>query len=270
MARCRRGSRRRRSRAEARVGRIPGESEIRSLRAHRSPHSHAVAGILLVEDDAAARHLLRVLLERDEHTVWEAESPDTAWQVLEAEAAPDLAIVDLRLGESTGIEMMRQWRADPIWAPLPVVLCSASPDRESVLSSAQLGAAAFLTKPYDATRIRTAVAKALATKWVRRHFEDPVTVTRRLSTDRDHVAQKVKAFFAELRSVLHVVIETEEERKAATVHLAALRRTSAELGLTSVELALAEWEKAGVGEATAPDLVKRSPVVARLFAALGV
>ena len=58
----------------------------------------AVAGILLIEDDAAARHLLRALLERDSHTVWESASPDEAWTVLEDRAAPDLAIVDLRLG----------------------------------------------------------------------------------------------------------------------------------------------------------------------------
>ncbi len=230
----------------------------------------AVAGILLIEDDAAARHLLRVLLERDDHTVWEAESPDSAWRVLEAEAAPDLAIVDLRLGESTGIEFMKRLRGDPIWAALPIVLCSATPDRESVLSSVQLGAAAFLTKPYDSHRIRAAVDKVLATKWVRKHFEDPVAVTRRLSTDRDHLAQQVKAFFAELNSVFHVVVETEEERKAATVHLAALRRTSAELGLRSMELALAEWEKSGVGESTAPELVRRAAVMVRLFAAMGV
>ena len=53
-----------------------------------------MAGILLIEDDAAARHLLRALLERDSHTVWESASPDEAWTVLEERAAPDLAIVD--------------------------------------------------------------------------------------------------------------------------------------------------------------------------------
>ncbi len=230
----------------------------------------AVAGILLIEDDAAARHLLRVLLERDAHVVWEAGSPDDGWRVLEETAAPDLAIVDLRLGEASGIDLMRRLRADPIWAALPVVLCSATPDRESVLSSAQLGAAAFLTKPYDAQRIRAAVSKALVTKWTRKHFEDPVTVTRRLSTDRDHVAQLVKAFFAELQTALRVVVETEEERKTAVVHVVALRRTAADLGLLSVEMALSEWEKAGVSHDTVPEVLRRVAVLARLFGALGV
>ncbi|MFT3830084.1 MAG: response regulator [Opitutaceae bacterium] len=229
-----------------------------------------MAGILLIEDDAAARHMLRVLLERDAHTVWEAASPDEGWKVLEEAAAPDLAIVDLRLGEATGIDLMRRLRGDAIWAALPVVLCSATPDRESVLSSVQLGAAAFLTKPYDALRIRAAVAKALATKWTRKHFEDPVTVTRRLSTDRDHVAQVAKQFFAELQAATRVVVETEEERKTALVHLIGLRRTAADLGLHSIELALAEWEKAGGGQQSAPDLIRRTAVISRLFGALGI
>ncbi len=230
----------------------------------------AVAGILLIEDDAAARHLLRVLLERDSHAVWEAASPDDGWKVLEETATPDLAIVDLRLGDASGIDLMRRLRADPLWGALPVVLCSATPDRESVLSSAQLGAAAFLTKPYDALRIRAAVSKALATKWVRKHFEDPVTVTRRLSTDRDRVAQLAKHFFGEIQAALRLVIETEEERKAALVQIAAFRRTAADLGLQTIELALAEWEKAGVSHETVPALLKRAAVLGRLFMALGV
>ena len=189
---------------------------------------------------------------------------------LETRAIPELTIVDLRLGEGSGIDFTRRLRADAIWAPLPVVFCSATPDRESVLSSAQLGAAAFLTKPYDATRIRAAVGKALSTKWTRKHFEDPVTVTRRQSTDRDHIAQKVKTFFADLQTALHAVVETEEERKAALVNVVGLQRQAADYGLHSIELALAEWEKAGAGHESIPNLLSRSAVLARLFSSLWI
>lgn len=229
-----------------------------------------MAGILLIEDDAAARHLLRAILERDSHTVWEAGSPAEAWKLLEESATPELAIVDLRLGEATGIDFMRRLRGDDIWATLPIVLCSASPDRESVLNSVQLGAAAFLTKPYDAQRIRAAVAKALSTKWPRKHFEDAISVTRRLSTDRDHVAELAKAFFAELQTALKAVVETDDERKTALAHLATLRRSAADLGLHTVEAALAEWEKAGAAHDAIPARLQRAPVLARLFAALGL
>ena len=90
--------------------------------ARRTLMLRTVAGILLIEDDSAARHLLRVLLERESHTVWESASPDEAWSVLAEAAAPDLAIVDLRLGEASGIDLMRRLRADAIWATLPVVI----------------------------------------------------------------------------------------------------------------------------------------------------
>ena len=229
-----------------------------------------MAGILLIEDDAAARHLLRVLLERDSHDVWESASPEEAWTVLEERAAPDLAIVDLRLGEASGIDFITRLRADEIWAPLPVVLCSATPDRESVLSSARLGAAAFLTKPYDAQRIRAAVNKALMTKWSRKHFEEVGSVTRRLSTDRDRVAQLAKEFFAELQTALRVVVETEEERKTALVHVVGMRRTAANLGMLTIEGALGEWEQAGVVQEKAPGLLGRASVLARLHERMGV
>jgi len=230
----------------------------------------AVAGILLIEDDAAARHMLRVLLERDDHHVWEAASPDEGWNELEARATPDLTIVDLRLGEASGIDFVRRLRADPIWAALPVVLCSATPDRESVLSSAQLGAAAFLTKPYDALRIRAAVGKALSTKWTRKHFEDPSLVTRRSSTDRDLVAQQAKRFFSELQALVCVAAETEEARKAVLVQFVALRRMAESCGLHSLGLALEEWEKSGCAHTSVPDLLRRSAVLARLYGALWI
>jgi CheY-like chemotaxis protein len=229
-----------------------------------------VAGILLIEDDAAARHLLRTLLERDAHTVWEAASVDDAWKVLEEAAIPELAIIDLRLGEANGIDFIRRMRSDPIWGALPVVLCSATPDRDSVLHSVQLGAAGFLTKPYDTQRIRAAVGKALSTKWVRKHFEDPVSVTRRLTTDRDHLGQQTKKFFAELQGMQHLVLETEEERKTASAHAVALQRSAAEFGMISLSQAFSEWMTAGISETTMPALVKRGAVVARIYNGLGV
>ena len=54
--------------------------------------------------------------------MWESGSPDEAWKVLEESAVPDLAILDLRLGDASGIDLMRRLRADPLWAALPVVI----------------------------------------------------------------------------------------------------------------------------------------------------
>ena len=67
-----------------------------------------------------------------------------------------------------------------------------------------------------------------------------------------------------------MVIETEEERKTALVHLVALRRTAAELGMHSIEVALSEWEKAGAAQEALPEVLRRAAVLARLFGALGV
>lgn len=253
--------------AQPQLGNSPDVLEMHWRRKGGPACYAAVAGILLIEDDSSARHLLRSLLERESHTVWESASPDEAWSVLADTAAPDLAIVDLRLGEASGIDLMRRVRADAIWSTLPLVLCSATPDRDSVLSSAQLGAAAFLTKPYDAARIRAAVNRALATRWVRTHFEDPASVSRRLSTDRDLLEQRAKAFFAELQAALTLVVETDEERKTALQHLATMRHTAADLGLRTIEPALAEWAKHNAAEEAVPEILRRSAVLARLYMA---
>ena len=63
------------------------------------------------------------------------------------------------------------------------------------------------------------------------------------------------------------MIESEAERAAAAQHVAELRRTAADLGIRILDPIFAAWEQAGVTDKTAPALLQRAPVVARLYAA---
>ena len=226
-----------------------------------------VAGILIVDDETTNRRLLRAVLERDSHKVWEAVTVNETFEVLESAATPDLAIFDLRLNEESGVELLRRLRADPVFQPLPVLFCSGMPDREAVLEAAQLGVVGFLAKPLDPGRVRAGVAKALGSRWLRTHFDDPVVVGHRLSTDRDKIADTAARFFRELAAMLMLVIESDDERAAAQRQIAALRRVAAELGLHLLEPALEQWERAGLGGTEIPPLLRRAPLLARLYAA---
>jgi CheY-like chemotaxis protein len=226
-----------------------------------------VAGILIVDDETTNRRMLRSILERDAHRVWEAGTVTETFAVLENEAAPDLAILDLRLVEGSGVEILRRLRDDPVFKPLPVLFCSGQPDRSAVLEAAQLGVVGFVTKPIDPTRVRAGVNKALGARWLRAHFDDPVAVGQRLSTDREKIAEMVADFFRELATMITLVIESEDERSAAERHLAALRKTAEELGLHLLAPALAQWGQAKLSDRAVPPLLRRGPVLARLYAA---
>jgi len=66
--------------------------------------------VLVVDDEPAIRMLCRVNLELEGFRVLEAEGPDAAREILDAEPV-DVALVDIHLGEANGNELVRELRA---------------------------------------------------------------------------------------------------------------------------------------------------------------
>ena len=70
-----------------------------------------MARVLLVDDDAAALDLRKIILERDGHQIWIASEPDSA-RALFFEMLPKCVVVDLRLPEAEdGLALIREFRA---------------------------------------------------------------------------------------------------------------------------------------------------------------
>lgn len=69
-----------------------------------------MARVLLVDDDAAALDLRKVILEREGHQISIAGEPDAA-RTLFAETQPDSVVLDLRLPEAKdGLALIREFR----------------------------------------------------------------------------------------------------------------------------------------------------------------
>lgn len=70
-----------------------------------------MARVLLVDDDAAALELRKIILEREGHRISMASEPDSA-RALFAETQPDSVVLDLRLPEAKeGLALIREFRA---------------------------------------------------------------------------------------------------------------------------------------------------------------
>jgi len=67
-----------------------------------------VAHILLVDDDAAVRRVVRLSFERAGHTVTEAESAFEALGKLRGENAPDAVVSDVLMPEMNGLQFYRR------------------------------------------------------------------------------------------------------------------------------------------------------------------
>ena len=105
--------------------------------------------ILMAEDNAVNRELLRELLESRGHTVSEACDGQEALDMVESEK-PDVLLLDIGMPVLDGFAVVRKIRENPRLASLPIVAITAyamQGDREKILSSKFDG---YLSKPVNA------------------------------------------------------------------------------------------------------------------------
>lgn len=81
--------------------------------------------ILLVDDTVDLLRLMRIMLEEDQHQVSVLDSGKGVYEYARA-TPPDLIVLDMRLGEISGLTVLDQLKADPITATIPIVVYTAS------------------------------------------------------------------------------------------------------------------------------------------------
>lgn len=107
--------------------------------------------ILLIEDDPNQREPLTLLLELKGYVVRAVSSVAEAWAVLEEGSRPCLIILDLMLPVVDGTAFRRAQLLDPVIAPIPVILYSASTDLDAI--ARQLDVAGAVAKPGNVTEL---------------------------------------------------------------------------------------------------------------------
>ena len=105
--------------------------------------------LLYAEDNPMNVELLEgVLMLRPQWRMVSASSGQAA--IAAASAQPlDLLLIDMHLGDMTGLALLQQLRRDPLLAPLPCLILSADAMQTSQAQAAQAGVNAYLTKPLD-------------------------------------------------------------------------------------------------------------------------
>ncbi|WP_207432182.1 hybrid sensor histidine kinase/response regulator transcription factor [Sabulibacter ruber] len=123
--------------------------------------SHKPA-ILLVEDEADIRYLLRDLLE-EEFLIFEAENGQQALELL-AKTLPDLIISDIMMPEMDGLELCSRLKNTPETCHIPVVLLTARGTLEEKVEGYDAGADAYIPKPFHTAHLMVRVRKLLEYK----------------------------------------------------------------------------------------------------------
>jgi excisionase family DNA binding protein len=104
--------------------------------------------VLLVDDDAKLRELVRLNLEFEGYAVREAGSAEEGLSAIE-EARPDLVLLDVMMPQTDGWEMLRKIQDQYGAGAIPVVMFSGKVDQNAVAQASSGGAQAFVGKPFD-------------------------------------------------------------------------------------------------------------------------
>lgn len=126
------------------------------------------ARLLLVEDTVSLAALYREFLRDEGHAIRHVASLGAARRAL-AEQPADAVLLDLRLPDGDGLDLLREIRAAP--RPPPVVVMTAHGSVGMAVEAMRAGASDFLAKPFAAERLVVTVANVLERAALRREVE---------------------------------------------------------------------------------------------------
>ncbi|MEZ5537395.1 MAG: phosphate regulon transcriptional regulator PhoB [Thiolinea sp.] len=115
--------------------------------------------ILLVEDEAAIRQMIRLALERDNYQITEAADVAEAREAI-AERIPDLILLDWMLPDQPGPELIRRLRADAATRKIPVIMLTARAEEKYMIQGLDAGADDYIYKPLSLKNLHARI-KAL-------------------------------------------------------------------------------------------------------------
>lgn len=116
--------------------------------------------ILVAEDDQVSRHGLVSLLTKWGYKVLEAQDGLAAWEILQCDDAPRLAIIDWMMPGMDGLQLCRAVRQLTPELYVYILLLTAKNRQEDVLAGLDAGADDYVTKPFDTHELQTRLRAA--------------------------------------------------------------------------------------------------------------
>ena len=118
--------------------------------------------ILVVDDFSTMRRIIRNILKQLGFiNVEEAEDGSAAFEKLK-EADYDLLITDLNMPNMTGLDLLKEVRANEKLKDLKVLMVTAEAEKENIIQAAQAGANEYVVKPFTADVLGQKINKIFA------------------------------------------------------------------------------------------------------------
>lgn len=130
--------------------------------------------ILIVDDEAAIREMIRVGLELAGYECLEASNAQDAHGII-VDQRPDLVLLDWMMPVTSGLELLRRLRRDQLTRDLLVIMLTAKDDEDNRVQGLDVGADDYITKPFSSRELMARI-KAIMRRSTSREEEETIEV----------------------------------------------------------------------------------------------
>lgn len=205
------------------------------------------AVVLVVDDQVVNVRLITTLLVQQGYSTVSALGGEEG-VALALSALPDLVLLDVRMPEMDGFEVLRKLRSMPATADLPIIFLTADDDRENLIRGFSDGVSDYVTKPFVARELLARVRTHVDLKKSR-------DALRRFAQEKQDMAELVAH---DLRNYLaNIMFATDLQCAIPDVDLGVVRlahsiRSSADAGLLFLQALLEQQEEQASGGVIEP------------------
>jgi CheY-like chemotaxis protein len=119
------------------------------------------ATILVAEDEKDIRELISITMRLAGYKVWTANDGLEALE-LAPQVQPDLILMDVRMPKMTGYEACKAMKEMPETKDIPIVFLSAKGQEAEIKQGLEVGAVAYVLKPFAPTDLTSQIEELLA------------------------------------------------------------------------------------------------------------
>jgi len=113
--------------------------------------------ILIAEDDLTSRRILEAILAKWNYEVIATSDGLEAWQALQTENAPPIAIIDWMMPGMDGVDFCRKIRQTHTLTPTYIILLTSKAQQEDVVAGLEAGANDYIRKPFEREELRARI-----------------------------------------------------------------------------------------------------------------
>lgn len=117
--------------------------------------------VLVVDDFATMRRIVKnILTQLGYKSIIEADDGTTALTVLKQEKI-GLIISDWNMPKMTGLDLLKNVRANPEWAKIPFIMVTAEAQQDNIILAVKAKVSQYIVKPFTADTLGEKINKVL-------------------------------------------------------------------------------------------------------------